>query len=105
MSARSVGCGSLTVVAAQRTDYQTCGSVDDGLQTVQIVASQAGECGVAVVQFRHDENETKLEITVLNVASIVERCKSASRSLCQQNLSTVEPVDHTNDGRRVVAVI
>ena len=43
------------VVVAVRANCQACGSVDDGLQTVQVAAWQAGESDVAVVQFCHDE--------------------------------------------------
>jgi len=42
-------------VGKERSDVvahcQTCGSVDDGLQAVQVAAGQAGESDVAVVQF------------------------------------------------------
>jgi len=39
------------VVVVLRANCQACGSVDDGLQTVQVAAGQAGESDVAVVQF------------------------------------------------------
>jgi len=43
------------VVVALLANCQACGSVDDGLQTVQVAALQAGKSNVAVVQFCHDE--------------------------------------------------
>ena len=39
------------VIVVLRANCQPCGSVDDGLQTVQVAAGQAGESDVAVVQF------------------------------------------------------
>jgi len=39
------------VVVALCANCQARGSVDDGLQTVQVTAAQAGERDVAVVQF------------------------------------------------------
>jgi len=39
------------VVVVLHANCQACGSVDDGLQTVQVAAGQAGESDVAVVQF------------------------------------------------------
>jgi len=39
------------VVVALRANCQACGSVNDGLQTVQVATWQAGESDVAVVQF------------------------------------------------------
>jgi len=35
------------VVVALRANCQACGSVDDGLQTVQVAAGQAGESDVS----------------------------------------------------------
>jgi len=46
-----VGKERSDVVVALRANCEACGSVDDGLQTVQVVAGQAGESDVAVVQF------------------------------------------------------
>ena len=37
------------VVVVLRANCQACGSADDGLQTVQVAAGQAGETDVAVV--------------------------------------------------------
>ena len=48
------------VVVVQRANCQACGSVDDGLQTVQAAAGQAGESDVGVVHF----DTTKLEMSV-----------------------------------------
>jgi len=45
----------IDVVVPLRTNCQACGSVDDGLQTVQVATWQAAESNVAVVQFRHNE--------------------------------------------------
>ena len=46
-----VGKERSDVVVTLRANCQACGSVDDGLQTVQVAAGQAGESDVAVVQF------------------------------------------------------
>jgi len=46
-----VGKERSDVVVALRANCQVCGSVDDRLQMVQVVAWQAGESDVAVVQF------------------------------------------------------
>jgi len=54
------------VQAVERSDVvscEACGSVDDGLQTVQVTAGQAGDSDVAVVQF----DMTKLQISVDSV--------------------------------------
>jgi len=37
------------VVVALRPDYETCSGVDDGLQSVQLVVWQSGECDFAVI--------------------------------------------------------
>jgi len=42
-----VGKEQSDVVVALRTNCQACGSVDDGRQTVQVAAGQAGESDVA----------------------------------------------------------
>jgi len=39
------------MIVALRANFQACGSVDNGLQTVQVATWQAGESDVAVVQF------------------------------------------------------
>jgi len=39
------------VVVALHANCHACGSVNDGLQTVQVATWQAGESDVAVVQF------------------------------------------------------
>jgi len=41
----------VVVLLVLRANCQACGSVDDGLQTVQVAPGQAGESNVAVVQF------------------------------------------------------
>jgi len=46
-----VGKKRSDVVVALCANCQARGSVDDGLQTVQVAAGQAGESDVAVVQF------------------------------------------------------
>ena len=46
-----VGKEQSDVVVALRANCQACGSVDDGVQTVQVATGQAGESDVAVVQF------------------------------------------------------
>jgi len=49
---------------AMRVNCETCGSVDDGLQSVEVAAWQTGMCDVTVVKLRH---AMKLEISVDNV--------------------------------------
>jgi len=46
-----VGKERSDVVVVLCANCQACGSVDDGLQTVQVAAGQAGESDVAIVQF------------------------------------------------------
>jgi len=46
-----VGKERSDVVVVLLANCQACGSVDDGLQTVQVAGGQAGESDVAVVQF------------------------------------------------------
>jgi len=46
-----VGKERSDVVVVLCANCQACGSVDDGLQTVQVAAGQAGESDVAVVEF------------------------------------------------------
>ena len=57
------------VIVALRANCQACGSVDGGLQTVQVAAGQAGESAVALVQF----DMTKLEMSVDSVDSGTDR--------------------------------
>jgi len=46
-----VGKERSDLVMVLRANCQACSSVDDGLQTVQVAAGQAGESDVALVQF------------------------------------------------------
>jgi len=50
-----VGKERSDVVVALRANCQARGSTDDGLQSVQVAAGQAGVSDVAVVQFSHDK--------------------------------------------------
>jgi len=51
------------VVVAVCANCQACGSVDDGLQTVQVAGGQADESDVAVLDF----DTTKLEMSIDSV--------------------------------------
>ena len=65
-------------VGKERSDVvscHACGSVDDGLQTVQVTAGQAGDSDVAVVQF----DMTKLEISVDSVDRGTDDAASLSK--------------------------
>jgi len=51
------------VVMALRANCQACGSVDDGLHTVQVAAWQAGESDVAVVHVAEGLQDSTLSIS------------------------------------------
>ena len=49
------------VVMTLCPDYETCGGINDRLQSVQLAAWQSGEGDVAVIQFGHDQTEDECQ--------------------------------------------